>query len=70
MSDPEATDGRQNAEVKHGLCPCCLEECDHEKVDTSPHIETGEPIDRMECENCGAVSDRSDIGAAYLGGSA
>lgn len=55
------TDGSRTSEVVQGRCPCCESEQEHEVVGSSPHIETGEPVDQVECQNCLAVTDRGVI---------
>lgn len=46
-------------------CPGCEEPVETAIVGTSPHIDTRQPVDQIECKQCGGVYDRGEFRAVH-----
>lgn len=42
-------------------CPFCGDDVEVELAGTSPHIETGDPVEQLRCTECGEVGDKSEF---------
>ena len=42
-------------------CPTCEKIVQTTQVGTAPHIDTGEPVDQLECGHCCAVADKPEF---------
>ena len=55
IHDPETSTATEQL-----VCPTCETVTNPEPAGTSPHIDTGEPVTQLTCNECGAISDESE----------